>query len=356
MAKKSAALTALDYLADPQKHPPQSVNVIFGDEMFLRRQALRALSQQALAGEDSEFSTTKFAGRTLQWRDISDELMTVSLFGAGRRLVIVEEADDFVSNFRKELEDYVAKPSSVGTLVLIPDSWPKNTRLYKALASSGLQIDCAKPKESDVLAWLRKRSETNYGLSLSADAAKQLVEIIGCELGLLEQELDKLSLMAGDSKRITPTLVRDMVGGWRAKTAWEMLDAAYDGNSSGALVQLERLILAGEHPISILAQISSSLRRFAAAARIVADAEAAGRRINLRGALEQAGVNRYFLDKSEKQLRRIGRQRASQLYGWLMDADLALKGASSAPLRARLVLEKLLIRLASPTPALTGSS
>ena len=62
--------------------------------------------------------------------------------------------------------------------------------------------------------------------------------------------------------------MQELVGGWRAKTAWEMIDAALAGNARAALAQLDRLLLAGEHPIGILAQIGSTLRRFAAAVRL----------------------------------------------------------------------------------------
>ena len=85
-------------------------------------------------------------------------------------------------------------------------------------------------------------------------------------------------------------MVARSVGGWRAKTTWEMLDAALDGNVREALLQVDRLLASAEQPIGLLGQISASLRRFAAATRLVLQAEAAGRRIALRDALEQAGI------------------------------------------------------------------
>ena len=137
-----------------------------------------------------------------------------------------------------------------------------------------------------------------------------------------------------------------MVGTWRSRTAWDMLDAALAGNVREALGQLDRLLLAGEVPISILGQIAASLRRFAAATRLILQAEAAGRRVDLRGALLQAGIKQFVLDKASRQLKQLGRDRGEELYRWLLDTDLALKGAS--PLPPRLVLENLLIRIAAP--------
>ena len=124
-----------------------------------------------------------------------------------------------------------------------------------------------------------------------------LVEMVGPELGLLDQELAKLALMAGNDKKITPEMVQKMVGGWRAKTTWEMLDLALDGNVAEALRQIDRLLASGEAPIGLLAQISASLRRLAAATRLILQAEAAGRRIGVGPALQQAGVNKFFVQK-----------------------------------------------------------
>ncbi len=176
-----------------------------------------------------------------------------------------------------------------------------------------------------------------------------LVDLIGPELGLLDQELAKLALMTGSDKKITPELIGQAVGGWRARTTWEMLDAALDGNVDMAMQQLDRLLAAGEQPVGLLAQISASLRRFAAAARLVLAAEAAGRRTSLRDALGRAGVRSFVLQKAERQLRLMGRQRGAQLYRWLLQADLDLKGDSAMP--PRLILERLIVRLAAPQGA-----
>jgi hypothetical protein len=94
-----------------------------------------------------------------------------------------------------------------------------------------------------------------------------------------------------------------------------------------------------------LAQIGSNLRRFGAAMRLVEQAESDGRRANVRSVLETAGFRAFVVGKAEAQFRQLGRQRAAKLYRWLLDADLALKGASSQKWRARQVLERLIARL-----------
>jgi DNA polymerase III subunit delta len=350
IAMSAKSLHALDYLSQGEKHPPRPVSAIYGDESFLRRQSLLKLREAVLGREEGDFSFTAFTGDIVELRDVLDELATVAMFGGVKRLIVVEQADDFVSRYRQQLEDYVLRPSRTGVLVLDLDSFPANTRLHKLIAADGLAIDCGTPAEARLAKWLVDWASERYDLLLSSAAADALVDMIGSELGLIDQELAKLAVTLGEGKRITPELVARYVGGWRAKTVWEMLDAALDGNVPEAMQQIERLLASGEQPLGILAQISASLRRFAAATRLVLQAEQSGRRIALAQALEQAGVKPFVLQKAQRQIRRLGRIRGAQLYRWLLEADLDLKGDSVMP--PRLILERLVLRLTAPQEAL----
>ena len=346
------ALHGIDYLAKPGKYPAAAVCALFGDESFLKRLALSTLREQILGDGDSGFSLTTFDGPTVELRNVMDELATVAMFGGGRRMVVIEDADEFVSRNRAVLEDYVAKPRGSGVLVLVVNKWAANTRLYKSVAEHGLQIECKSPPPARLLKWLTAWAKSRYAATLPTDAAAMLVEMAGDEMGLLDQQLAKLAVSvgknaAGEPEAIDAALIKNLVGGWRVKTAWDMIDAVAIGNAKEALQQLDRLILAGEHPISLLGMMSSTLRRFAAATRIVQQNEQAGRRSSLRDVIQEAGFKPFVAGKAEAQLKKIGRERGSQLNRWLLDTDLALKGVSSSPPKARLVLEQLIVRLSS---------
>ena len=94
--------------------------------------------------------------------------------------------------------------------------------------------------------------------------------------------------------------------------------------------------------------IGSTLRRLATAASLIDEVQSTGRRTSLRQALQEAGFKPFVLAKAEQQLRNLGRRRAARLHRWLLETDLALKGQSHLP--PRLVLEQLVVRLASPEP------
>lgn len=345
-AKKTGTLSALDYLSEPEKHETPAVCAVFGDEAFLKREVLTAIRRQVLSGDEDGFSLTTFVGKEAQLREVLDSLATVTLFGDGRRLVVVEDADSFVTQYRSELEDYVERPAKGGVLVLDVKTWPGNTRLAKAVAASGLAIECKAPNERQLKSFLSQRAKSEHQVRIDAAAADLLLEQVPPELGILVQEVAKLALMVGENRVIDVTLVRENVGGWRARTTWDMIDAVADGRAADALHQLDRLVSAGEKPHGLLPQMASSLRRFATAMALIDAADSRCQKLPLRNALSQAGVLPFKLNDAERQLRQIGRVRAAKLTRWLLATDLAIKSHNSADDAARIELERLIVRLA----------
>ena len=369
----------VEYLSRAARLPDVAVMALVGDASFVQSECVRRLRRDLLRGgrgedarsssgqsvaeradgdedHDGDFSVSVFPGSSAEWRPVCDELSTRAMFGDGIRLVVVEEAETFVTRFRAPLESYVAKPVRSAVLVLVLASLPSNTRLYKTISETGLIIDCSTPSAARLTKWIVSWARDRHQASIDADAAELLTETVESELGMIDQELAKLAALAGPEKRISSELVHQAVGGWRAKTTWDMLDAALAGDAATAYLQLDRLLLGGEVAISILAQIGATLRRFATATRLIVQAEAERRRITLRQALESAGFKPFVVGKAEAQLRRLGRQRAGELDRWLLELDLELKGASSAPARARTALETLIARLVMPTPAKLSSA
>jgi DNA polymerase III subunit delta len=359
----SQTLHAFEFLASTEKRTLPGVIAVFGDEPFLKRLVLKELRLKVL-GEDADVPVASFdcSERAPEWRDVADELATASLFGGGApRLVILERADSFVSANRGRLEDYAAKPRATGVLILEVEEWAANTRLYKALDQTGFQIDCRPPQkkgkskdvdEGQIARWIVSWGKSQHGLSIASDAAQHLLELTGPTFGLLDQNLAKLALLVPVGTRATAEQVQEIVGGWRGKSIWELVDAAVAGETSEALAQLDRLLHAGEHPLALVGSLSWSLRRYAAATRIFQQAERAGRKMPLRDALTQAGFRDWpigSLAACEKRLIQLGRQRGGQLYRWLLELDLSLKGSHSQDDRARWALEQLLLRMAKKT-------
>ncbi|NOY41706.1 MAG: DNA polymerase III subunit delta [Planctomycetes bacterium] len=355
MAKTpSNVVNALKFLMQPSSHQPGAVCAITGDDAFLRHEVRTTLAGELSSSDSEGLEIETLDGRTAELRDVIDALRERSLFGSGRRVVVVEEADALVKRYREKIEHYLEKPAADAVLILEVKTWPANTRLAKAVVKSGLTIRCQVPQQGRELTeftkqlkdWLVQVAQTQAEVELDRQAVDLLLEQLPTEPGILCQEILKLALLVDEKNKIDSALVRDHVGSWRTRKTWDMIDAAAEGRAADAIGQLHRLLAAGEEPHALLPQMASTFRRFAAAVRVVEQAESQGRRVSLRMALEQSGMPPFKLSAAEGQLRQIGRPRAKQLYEWLLAADLQLKGYNSPKDRARRVLETLIVRLA----------
>src|SRR5512135_486331 len=333
-------MLAIEFLQDPAKPPAEPVYAVFGDDDFLRREALGAIGRVVShADADDGLAISRFAGDQATLADVLDEVRTVP-FLAHRRVAIVEGADPFVMAHRKELEAYVERPSSSGVLVLSVKTWPASTRLAKLVDKAGLAIECKGPHERELAPWLVHVARSRCRARLDAAAARLLIELVGPEAGLLVSEVEKLSVYVGDRATIRREDVARMVGAGRIETIWKTLDAATTGRGDLALDHLDGLLASGEHPVGLLAAMSVSLLKVHHAGRL------RRARRDLKDACREAGIPYPAIEKTQQQHAHLGPHRVDQLPEMLLRADLDLKGAST--LSPRAVLETLLVRLARP--------
>ena len=212
------------------------VIAVAGPEVFLKRQALQSIVETVLGDGDRAMAMAEYDGSSagVELAAVLDDVRTLP-FLAKRRLVIVRDADSFVTRYRAELEKYVDDPSDNGVLVLECKTFPATTRLYKRIAAVGQVIKCEAPKPREVGAWLTDRCKTAHGCKLDANAATLLVDLVGGELGLLDAELQKLVLYVSPRDRVTQADVEALVGSTREEQVWGILTAVAAGDERAAL-------------------------------------------------------------------------------------------------------------------------
>jgi DNA polymerase-3 subunit delta len=332
-------INALAWLREAGKLPAKPVYAVFGDDVYLVRESIREVGRVHIPEEDLEVAVSRFSGPATSLATVLDELHTLPFFSR-RRLVIVEEADPFVSKYRKDLEAYVVKASLSGILVLHVKQWTSTTKLAQLVEKTGLAIDCAGPRETELATWVTELARTRFDAELAPEAARLLLELVGPEAGILAVEVEKLGVFVGDSRRIERADVVKLVGAGRIETIWKVLDAATTGDARTALLHLDNVLGAGEQPTPLLAAMSTSLLKVHSAGRLRTT------RLSLAEACDLAGIPHFAVTKTGKQHAHLGPGRVDQLPRMLLQADLDLKGASA--LDPRLILETLLVRLSQP--------
>jgi DNA polymerase III subunit delta len=336
--KKTRPMDALHFIEKSAKSKPQPIYVLHGDEAFLKRQSLTALDALLLGEADPEFARIAIPGATAEWSAVRSELDTLP-FLSPCRVVVIDQADPFVTNYRVVLEKYVAAPSKNGVLILDVKLWPSNTKLAKLVPDAGT-IVCKSPRPQDLPRWAVGWAKTGHGKKLETDAAGWLIDLAGPDMGLLDQEIAKLAVYVGNRPTIAREDVDQMVGRGRAAETFKIFDAIGAGKPAEALAILNRLKEQGEEPLAVLGAFSWQLRKLAHAGRL----NRAGR--PLGAAITEAGIQPWARDRAEAQLRHLGQRRLDKLFDWLIEANLGMKSTGALP--DQILLERLLVRLARP--------
>jgi len=213
---------------------PKPVYALVGADGLLQQEALADI----LAQLPPSTQRVDIDGETAELADVLDELRSFALFGDANA-VGVPHADPFISRFREQLEEYVASCSGNAALILRLQSLPANQRIYKTIQKKGQIIPCQPPR--DLLAWTVDRAKRVHRLSLAPDAARLLVELLGQELGRIDNELAKLALGAA-SARIGPDDVAGSVVFQRQREMWDLTNALAAGNTAEALRRWRQLV------------------------------------------------------------------------------------------------------------------
>ncbi|QVL32216.1 DNA polymerase III subunit delta [Telmatocola sphagniphila] len=331
-------MDAIAYLDKAGKMGLKPLYVLHGDEDFLKRQIKQVIVQAAIGDSDPEFAVANYLGEQVEFVAVRNELETLP-FLCERRIILIDQADPFVTKFRAQLESLVNRPTKSGILVLDVKSWPSNTRLAKAVPDD-CSLSCKAPPAAKLIPWVVAWAKKEHGRKIDPMAAELLIENAGTQMGLLTQEISKLVSFVGENPQISRDDVEKLVGRSRSANVFKILDAIGEGDGRTALTILRELFEEGEEPIGILAALGTQIRRLAQTAYYV------NQKLPMEQAMDRANVMKWpqARQSAVKQLKHLGRQRLGQLYNWLVETDLGLKGGN--PLPPRIQLERLVVKMA----------
>ncbi|MFC3862033.1 DNA polymerase III subunit delta [Deinococcus antarcticus] len=222
---------------------------------------------------------------------------------------------------------------SAEVTVAVLDESPPATRVKQYEKAGQIVASPAPSKPGDVTGWVVQRAKKQK-LPLERDAAAYLAEVFGADLTGIAGELVKLELLDGP---FTLEVVRKVVGREPPGDSFAMLGAATAGRAAEAVLQLRRLMLAGEDPFKLMGAI---VWQYSLVARMVALLQEEGR-VNENTAAQRLGVKPYPAKKALDVARRLNEAKIRAHLGRILDADLAMKRG----LDPAVTLERLIVQL-----------
>jgi DNA polymerase-3 subunit delta len=215
---------------------PKSVYALVGADSFLQMEKLAEILREF----PEDVQRIDADGERAELAEVLDELRSFAMFGGGK-LVVIRNADAFLTRFREQLEKYLEHPSSSGSLVLRLASLPKNQRIYRSIAKVGQVEACDPPKAIELPRWIVARAKAMHQVVVTPDAARILADLIGDDMGRLDSELGKLALQS-DKGRIDVADVEQGVAFQREQEMWDMTNEIAGGRTDEAVRRWRQLV------------------------------------------------------------------------------------------------------------------
>jgi len=331
-------VTALELIQQIESGTTHPVYFLYGEEDFFQRELITALTRRWITPDNRDFNFETFEAKTSTVHEWIGACKTLSFFG-GEKLVIVRGLDEVEWEDGKvtPLLDYVSDPVPEACLVLTARKADRKRKVYKALAKLKGAGECTAPREPALIAWLKNRAKESKR-TLTAGAARLMVERVGLKPGLLAGELEKVITFAGKVQSIDEQAVMAVVGETRLENVFDLTDALKAKNPVRALSILRNHLEHGEQPVKLLGMIAWQFRLIWE----VKHHQTTGTPPS--HIAQKMGIAPF---QAEQALRYTGKFSEGQLregFRSLFQADRELKGSGKAP---KGILETLVLRLCS---------
>jgi DNA polymerase III subunit delta len=317
------------------------VYLLFGPEGYLRDEAARAITNEAL--RDTllrEFNESTFS---LAQTDVQEAIAAAEQLPmmASRRVVCLRDFMKLLETDEESLLRYLARPAESTVMIFVTEDLDKRRKLSKTLMQECAAFEFTYLKVPELKAWARA-----YLKSLKAELDEQtlqrIIELVGNDIRLLSNELGKLAAGALPSGRISIELVEALVGRSRELSNFDLADHLIARNRKRALETLRHLLADGSEPVMLIGLIASNYHRLALARELL-------ERGSRQDVFKQVPMPFYKQDQFLALIQRTDAGTIAKGLKRIAAADLAIKTSlgGGGPKGAHLQLEMLVCELAT---------
>lgn len=281
------------------------IAVVLGpDSSMVRAEVRRRVEHADPTGQ----STSTIDGKIVGLGEVRMAVASVGFFGAGRVIVV----DDLITRLGKQgardggavpdwPELFASVPNETTLILADPSLASLPAAVRKALPGQASTTTCEPPRGRELLRWIQARADTEES-SIDDSTARMLAETLypqswttrpnnpafdrPPDLELLQNEVAKLATSAAPGP-ITDAHIHSMTMVGDADQVFAFIDAASAGRLDRAIIELDRLIAAGEDPYKLLAQLSQNVEM-----SVVLGASPGGAPVEVGRALKLPNANR----------------------------------------------------------------
>jgi DNA polymerase-3 subunit delta len=308
--------------------------ILAGPDDFSLNQSLEEIKKGLGDAATLATCTTILDGQQVTADELKQICATVP-FLAEKRLVIIYGLIERSGTADKSKKTRTAKPADQetnafasclsqlpeSTVVVMIENEAANTLkqgLFQELSPKAVVRTFALLKEARLKPWIQKRV-ADIGASISQPAIDLLCRLIGSNLWVMANEIDKLVLYVND-RRIEEQDVKLLVGYAQDVSVFTMIDAIVDFKVETAGQLLQQLLRGGAAPAYLLYMLDRQFRMIIRAKELKAQGKPE--------AIIQTKLglyNEFALKRTLDQAGRYSSARLKQIYRQLLETDMAIK-------------------------------
>lgn len=257
---------------------------------------------------------------------ITDNLAP-SLFG-DQRIVAIKDIQDLDSECSDEVLTYIQDQDENLTLVLWHKGGVKGKALVDQVKKAGAQVILVEAikKDGEKADFVRGEFK-RFERKISPAAVAALIDSLGSDLRELGAACSQLAADVLAAKIIDEEDVLAYQLGRVEATGFDVADAALDGNTAIAIINLRNALSTGTDPVLIVSALASSFRT-------LAKVSGASRSIKSYELAQSLALPPWQIDKARKQLIGWGESSMAKAVIAIAAADADIKGAAADPIYA----------------------
>ena len=307
--------------------------LLYGEDEFSAREEFRRIAAALGPAEDLFTNTSTFDGASVSFGEVSMACQAMPFLGSHRLIVVEGLGKRLTGGGRGAARDDEDKGPSKewSALAVLIDGLPPTTvlvfidgaldarnALVKAVRGKGEVRTFASPRGAELEAWIVSRAKAK-GASVDGPAVQQLAELVGGNLRLLDVELEKLAMYAGN-RSIARSDVDALVAQAREVGIFDLVDAVAARQQARAMRSLDRLIVQGTPPPVAMTTLARQLRL------MVQVKVLSGRGAGDGEIMAALGTRSDFVvRKTKQQSKGYTLDALKRLYERLLETDLAIK-------------------------------
>lgn len=219
-----------NFMEEKEKGFPESLYVLTYSDDFFVHHALDILRKNKPPKPPFTLEVLDLAEKRPPnfFPDLISQLNTPALFSPNMYVVI----KNFQKILKKDLQtfnDYMKNPCQISTVFLFLQSSGKKAKSLDIKGGKKIELTI---KKGELSAWLEQRAQIR-GFSLSKDGINYFKEFFDENLSLLDNELEKLSLLG--LNKVTAKTIIESFHGTRAVSAFALPEAIIKGRKKLAL-------------------------------------------------------------------------------------------------------------------------